>query len=92
MSETLRDKSRRNWVSTEETFKAVNCGSLQRIADAVEKMCLDREALERRVERLSDACDDALRELYAERRRNAALRGVITKLRRAASARRRVRR
>ena len=78
---TMRDDSRGSWtcLSTTESIKA---GSLQRIADATEKMAASYDNL--RTDR------DYYKREHAERgatiaileRRLAALRGVITKLKR----------
>lgn len=77
---TQRELSRKEWMG-DNTVEKIDSGSLQRIADACEKMCWDREKLERdKAFALKDAV--RWREWYkAERRRNAALRGQITKLR-----------
>jgi len=52
----LRDKSRAPWGHDASTFEAINTGSLQRIADATEKMALrhteligQRDSFERRL-------------------------------------------
>lgn len=71
-------RSDRDGLSLEQ----INTGSLLRIADATEKMCLDREKLERDYKYMRDE-RDRYRDLYCkEYRRNAALRGVITRLKR----------
>jgi UrcA family protein len=85
MSDTYRNESRREFRREGialATIDDLTLGCLQRIADAVEKMCGDREKLERGLkwERESNECR---RETIAElQRSNAALRGVITKLKR----------
>jgi len=76
---TLRDESKHSWDGL-GTFESINSGSLQRIADACELMAKDRERLESdfgRVKRNAELYHELC--LRAERR-NAALRGVITKL------------
>ena len=80
---TLRDMSRKNWTGT-NLREEIAVGSLQRIADATEKMAQSYEKI------ISDR--DTYCRLYknececSERlaRSNAALRGVITKLKRTA--------
>jgi hypothetical protein len=77
---TLRDYSRRAWTGQSKTIEEINAGSLQRIADACELMCKDREKLERDYKWMRESRDEyRLRYRNAERSR-AALRGQITKL------------
>jgi hypothetical protein len=84
MGETLRDKSKKNWADHSNTLDAINAGSLQRIADAAEKMAQrhtdlirERDDYERRYRAA------VVREQRLERRL-AAAKGQITKLRNAA--------
>jgi hypothetical protein len=82
----IREESRKHytsWRASDKTgisFEALNAGSLQRIADACEKMCIDRETLEGSVARWRGQCHMAEVDNAALKRSNAALRGVITKL------------
>lgn len=79
----LRETSKREWTHATDSLEAISTGSLQRIADATEKMA----------ERYTQLLDDNawLRTEYKRRgeridslsRRIAALRGVITKMKRA---------
>ncbi len=46
MSKELKELSRQTWNS-EGTIENIQLGAILRIADATEKMCLDREKLER---------------------------------------------
>jgi len=78
---TQREDSRKDWNST-STTQDINSGSLQRIADATEKMAAgydklryDLDYYQRRAKELNIAN-------HLCRRRMAALRGVITKLKR----------
>ena len=76
-----REASRQHWTS-DDSKDAINIGSLQRIADALELMSKDYDKLRRDKEwydehyKLESAKN---RHLY---RRVAALRGVITRLNR----------
>lgn len=60
----------------------IKLGALLRIADACEKMCIDRERLERELRRASDYARDLAHLRNAQRRSISALRGQITKLKR----------
>ena len=76
---TNRDESRKEWIGS-ATLTSINSGSLQRIADAVEKMAESYDQL--RAQR--DSYERLFRneKAYASRllRKNAALRGVITRM------------
>ncbi len=78
---TLKEESKRDHSSTiGNTFDALNCGSLQRLADASEKMAHSYSSLieERNLfERYYKEERERNRRL---RLSNAALRGAITKL------------
>jgi len=76
---TSRESSRMDWLGARDV-EHINIGSLQRIADAAEKMAesytaliRERDYLKAQKKRLSDWNDSLTRS-------NAALRGVITKL------------
>lgn len=78
----LRKGSRLNWTSNTGNLnvKQIQAGALLRIADATEKMCLDREKLERDYHYMRQS-RDRYRDLYEkERRRNAGLRGYMNRL------------
>lgn len=80
MKKVFRELSKEHFEG-ESTIESINCGSLQRIADAIEKVAVGYDRL------LSER--DLYKKWYlegkAERSRlarsNAALRGQITKLR-----------
>lgn len=74
-----RQASRHNWNSG-DTIEDINAGSLQRIADACETMCRDRETLERDYRYVCRSLDEYRSDMQRLMRKNAALRGVITKL------------
>lgn len=83
MSDTMRAISRKDFTSAQgNTLEAMNAGSLQRIADATEKMALrhtelirDRDMYERWYS------DEVTRRKSLERQLSAA-KGQITKLKR----------
>lgn len=82
-NDLLRAHSRKEW-NAERTLEAINAGSLQRIADATEKMAASYDAM--RIDR------DSWKARYEERRVECSrlalsirsLRGVITRLKRQA--------
>ena len=80
----FREDSRKRWNSN-TSIEHINAGSLQRIADAVELSCKDREKLERDYAYMRKARDSA--QECAERlaRSNSALRGVIKRMKRLAA-------
>ncbi len=79
-----RDHSRINYGNERDrvTLEQINCGSLMRIADATEKMCLDRERLERDYKHMREERDRWRAEAERLGRSNAALRGVVKKMKR----------
>ena len=83
---SYRDHSKTNWGNQSGTanLEQINCGSLLRIADAVEKMALrytelidQKERSDRSAKYLRETCDKRDRQL-------SAAKGQITKLRNAA--------
>jgi len=79
---TLKDVSKKEYSAGDEdgTFEEIQTGCIQRIADAAEKSCLDREKLERDYKyvvgqrnRWRDIAEKNQRQL-------SATRGVVTKL------------
>ena len=80
-----REDSRRNWNSG-STIENINSGSLQRIADACELIAKDREKLEQECDWLRRNRDYYSAKAERLNRSNAALRGVITKLKKAVAA------
>lgn len=81
-----RENSRRDWGSsdqaTADTDYHIQMGAVLRIADSLEIIAKDRAHLEQRVKWAEDERDSWKREAESLARRNAALRGVITKLKR----------
>lgn len=78
----LRESSRKNWTSN-TTIEHINAGSLQRIADAIELFCKDRERLEQdyvNMRRLRDKAVERSEQLAGT---NASLRGIITRMKKA---------
>lgn len=81
--ESYKQFSRTNWGMAEgnnPTLEQINTGAIQRIADACEKMCQDRESLERQVKYAREDRQRFADLLNTERRRTAALRGVIKRM------------
>lgn len=78
---TTREASRRDWRS-QDNVADINAGSLQRIADATEAMSKDYLAMKRRAENFEEYYRSEIRRCSALQRSNAALRGVITRMRR----------
>ncbi len=79
---THREHSRANWNANSSTLEEINTGSLQRIADATEKMAASYDAMrdERdRYRRYWLEEQERTQRLYLSTR---SLRGVITKLKR----------
>ena len=78
---TMRESSKKEWTSV-DNIEHINTGSLQRIADAVEKMATNHlELMRQRDVYMTQYKAEQRRRVLAERR-IAALRGVITKLKR----------
>jgi len=76
---TMREESRRDWTS-KTTTEDINCGSLQRIADATEKMALRYTELIDKAARL-EKNNDLLRGYIEGRDKTISnMRGQITKL------------
>ena len=82
----FREDSRKRWNSN-TSVEHINAGSLQRIADAVELSCKDREKLERDYAYIRKARDLAQERADRLARSNSALRGVIKRMKRLAAQR-----
>lgn len=82
--QSIRDASRINFVQRGESAiqEEVLMGCQQRIADAVEAIAADHEKLKADLERAKDSANYWRRKALDGYRRIAALRGVITKLKR----------
>lgn len=78
---TMGEASRRDWTSR-DTVEHINAGSLQRIAAALELSCKDREKLERDYAYMRSRRDNLQQQLDSALRSNAALRGVIKRMKR----------
>ena len=82
VSASFIEGSRENWFSKSNrlNINQINTGALLRIANATEKMCLDREKLERDCKYMRDRRDH-YRALYEkECKRSAGLKGHISRL------------
>lgn len=86
MTDTFREESRRNWHQTGDgplSDDRIKIGCLQRIADATELMAKDHARLVREAEWLKRRAENAEATATRLARSNAALRGVIRKLKQA---------
>lgn len=75
----LKIMSRQEW-NGDKGYDAINCGSLQRIADATEKMAANYTALQQNYDSVKNNRDYWQRQYEKEKRRAAALRGIINRL------------
>lgn len=87
MSDSYIEESKKGWyrIDGTPTTEQLAFGCLQRIAAATELSCKDREKLERDYAYMRKERDRYMARLDTEKRRTAALRGQITKLKRAAT-------
>lgn len=76
---TLRELSKSNWNGN-VTIGYINAGSLQRMADATEKMASSYDAMREKAERYERWYNEACEECAKKRRQIIALRGVITRM------------
>ncbi len=81
-SKTHREASREGWNISSDyaTREELRTGAQLRMADAMESMAKSKVDLEAEVKRWKGVAACRLSELIYRRRSNAALRGVITKL------------
>lgn len=77
-----REVSRQNWKANGPTVEEINAGSLQRIADAVEKMAQSYDAMRTDRDYWKDRAEWRMAEITRLERSNRSLRGVITRLKR----------
>ena len=82
---SYKEESRKDYGATipkniNLSIDQLNCGAILRIAEAVEKMCLDREKLERDYKYMCKRRDYFMKECDKLSRSNAALRGHIRRL------------
>lgn len=78
-----REESRANWGVTTDgnpTIEQINCGAILRIADAAELMAKNHAQLVADRDRFERWHLQGNAALETERRRNAALRGIVKKL------------
>lgn len=81
---TMRDLSKKSWIARDSTLASINAGSLQRIADATEKMAQRHTELIRERDDYERWYKAAVAREQQLERRLAAAKGQITKLRNAA--------
>lgn len=86
MGESLRDASRRAFVTTDHTatHQEIRTGCLQRIADATEVAAKNNNALIEDRDMYKRWYEEGQAAVRRLERRNRALRGVITRLKRQA--------
>ncbi len=89
MSETLRDTSKRAFIASvpNPTHQDIQTGAIQRIADATEAMAANHIKLTADRDWWKQDAEGRSREIDRLTRSNAALRGVITKLKRSPAKR-----
>ncbi len=75
----LREASKHNWTSSNR-IEDINAGSLQRIADAAEAMAKNYLRLQEDLDYLKGRVQVLRKRAERAERSNAALRGVITKM------------
>ena len=80
----IREQSRQNW-NGDGTIEAINSGSLQRIADATELMATKYRQMAKDLEWYTKAYREKRDDNERLRRSNAALRGVIKRMKKARS-------
>ena len=80
MSESLREKSRRNWGNDSNSNEQIQLGAILRMADATEKMAQRHTELIRERDQFKASVDYWRTEAERVGRSNNALRGQITKL------------
>lgn len=85
MGETFKDSSRKTWASN-NTIEHINAGSLQRIADATEKMAQRHTDLMRERDQYKGWYEEERQRRVSKERSNHSLRGQITKLRKRLAA------
>lgn len=81
MTESLRDKSRLNWLNESNSNENIQLGCMLRIADATEAMAKRHTELIDERDRYKRWYEQSNRERLLFERRVAALKGQITKLR-----------
>jgi hypothetical protein len=83
---SYREESRANWGTTGDTInlEQLKAGAVLRIADACELMAKDRQRMERDLQWNTERHEHYRREAERLARSNAALRGVIKRMKRSA--------
>lgn len=79
MNNTFRNHSKQDWNS-ENTIEAINAGSLQRIADATEKMSANYVNLQNDLDRYKRWYSERCEVVSKKNKTISSLRGQITKL------------
>lgn len=81
---TLREVGSKEWVAG-EGLAYINAGNFQRIADACEKMCTNLNNLREERDRYERWFREEKKQRERSERHAIALRGVITKMRKAST-------
>ena len=79
MSKDYRELSLQNWTPDVATVERINAGSLQRIADAAEKMASSYLALQKDRDYYKRMYEGAQASAKAWKQSHTALKGVVTK-------------
>lgn len=84
---SYRGESRANYgmtvnPSATANIDQINCGSFMRMADSLESIARDKVSLERQLKYHKERADDLEYQLATEKKRSAALRGVINRMKR----------
>lgn len=86
MEQEMRELSRSKWTTSATDLNSINTGSLLRIADAAEKIAVNYEKLQRDRDYWKGEYERMCRRNFELEKSNAALRGVITRMKRKAQA------
>lgn len=80
MGNDTREQSKKKWDTHLSNFEALNCGSLQRIADATELMAINHINLQNELDRYKMWYNEERECTQRMARTISAQKGVITKL------------
>ncbi len=86
MAESLRAKSRREWVNDDSSIEQIQLGCMLRIADAIEKMAQRHTELIRDRDMYNRWYDEEVERRKIAERSLSAAKGQITKLRKKLAA------
>ncbi len=86
MAETIKNMSRKEWTHSADSLEAINAGSLQRIADATERMAQRHTELLQQRDGFERSANYWRNQSSHKDRRINSLKGQITKLRKRLAA------